>query len=318
MNYKLFLVFIFTFFFYQNIFAVTLLLKQKTFAESENVCLYDIADIKDGEVENTILFKTALNVTTYDIKDLYPYITKALGNYNYIVIGQNVTVTPNISREKEGINNNEYDTPEKKIMSDAIIRKLPLTSGKDEYYKITYLYKLPSVDINTRDYDIEPVIDNLKKEGVQNIRFNVNNKRGERVNWFETVVEIYKMKTVYVAKMGHEKGSLVVSGNFEKSEFRSSRIPSDSIMDVDKVQGARLNYNMQKGNILREFHMKNNLSVKKGETVKAVLNSGGVYVQIDALASEDGYDGKKIKMKNKSTGKYIEGYVRGNMVYVSK
>jgi flagella basal body P-ring formation protein FlgA len=51
--------------------------------------------------------------------------------------------------------------------------------------------------------------------------------------------------------------------------------------------------------------------VQRGEHVTAVATGGGVSIQVGAVALAAGAAGQRIRLKNLSSGKEIEGVVRG-------
>ncbi len=312
--------------------AATFSLKERVSITKDYVYLYDIIDVVDTDrkIENVRLFRTPRAETTYKTADIYSFLTKAVNNNDYIVIGQGTTVVPDIAVQQttpsSGVVTHNYTqeplspvhaksiakNPEHKILSSALIRVLPAIDDDDEYYKLKYLYKIPAVDISSAGRYVSAVIKSSADKNVKTVRFNVKDTSGKTLDWFETVVEVHKMKDVYKSVEYMAKGTAITPNHFEIVAMRSDRLPSDCITDINSVVGQVTDYHIKSDTVLRMFHVKTDMVLKRGEKVRASFEQNGLKIDIDAIALENGYANKKIKLKNSKTGKEILGYIGNN------
>ncbi len=312
--------------------AATFSLKEHVSITKEYVYLYDIIDVIDAnrKIENVRLFRTPNSETTYKTADIYSFLTKAVNNSDYIVIGQSTTVVPNITytppvsssaTSTATVHNYRPEptlpahsksvakNPENKILSAALIKALPTIENEDEYYKLKYLYKIPSVDISSTGRSVSAVIKSGADKNVKTVRFNVKNSSGQTLDWFETVVEVHKMKDVYKSVEYMSKGTVITANHFEIVAMRSDRLPSDCITDITMVVSQPIDYHIKSDTVLRMFHIKTDMVVKRGEKVRANFEQNGLKIEIEAIALENGYAGKQVKLKNSKTGKEILGFI---------
>lgn len=314
--------------------AATFSLKEHVSITKEYVYLYDIIDVIDADrkIENVRLFRTPNSETTYKTADIYSFLTKAVSGNDYIVIGQATTVVPNITREVSATINSGGGSsatvrsepllqahaksvaknPDNKILTAALIRALPTIDNDDEYYKLRYLYKIPAVDISSTGRIVSAVIKSGADKNVKTVRFNIKNSSGKTLDWFETVVEVHKMKDVYKSVEYMSKGTVVDANRFEVVAMRSDRLPSDCITDIRTVSEQTIDYHMKSDTVLRMFHIKTDMLIKRGDKVRASFEQNGLKIEIDATALENGYAGKQIKLKNTKTGKEILAYIGEN------
>ena len=302
-----------------KLYPVTFNLKDNINVSADYVYLYDIVSITDTttKIENIKLFETPNIKTTYKTIDIYPHLTSAVNDGDYIVIGQSITINPNTYNN---LNNNIVSTitqnQESSTLTKAILNALPKIESDDEYYKIKYLYKIPNVNIDGNDTTVSAIIKNKDEKDIKNIRFNIKNENNKTIDWFETVVEVHKMKDVYKANEYMVKGTAISTEQFEKTPMRSDRLPNDVITNIESLGNKTTEYHVKSGTILRMFHIKTDMIIKKGDMVKAHLQRDGVKIEIDTIAMENGYENKSIKLKNSQTGKVISGYVNKNSIQI--
>ncbi len=328
-KYLYLLVFVFIIF-SQQVFSITFTLKENINITKDYVYLYDIVDISDTsrKIKNKKLFKTPLAEIDYDAYNMYKYLTEAAGGDDYILIGQSINIKPIakqdvLSTAKYSDNQSTVKVVSKNkdnaILTEALSRVLPQTESDGEYYEITYLYKIPNVEIN--DYQVVAAVKNGENKDIKNIRFNIKDYNGKTINWFETVIEAHKVKDVYKAKTNIEKGSIIKAQDFQKVAMRSDRLSNDVISDIDIFTGKAAEYHMKKDTVLRTFHIKTDMLIQRGQTVKATLNTNGIKIELQTVAMENGYENKNIKLKNSITGRRINAFVymqiQTELMYVS-
>ncbi len=318
--------------------AATFSLKEHVSITKEYVYLYDIIDVIDADrkIENVRLFRTPNSETTYKTADIYSFLTKVVSGNDYIVIGQATTVVPNVTITRENTTTSSSSSssrtttttrnepvaqahaksvaknPDNKILSTALIRVLPTIDNDEEYYKLKYLYKIPAVDISSTGRYVSAVIKSGADKNVKTVRFNIKDSSGKMLDWFETVVEVHKMKDVYKSVEYMSKGTIVEPNRFEVVAMRSDRLPSDCITDIAVVSDQAIDFHIKSDTVLRMFHIKTDMLIKRGDKVRASFEQNGLKIEIDATALENGYANKQIKLKNSKTGKEILAYIGDN------
>ncbi len=328
-----------------NTYAATFSLKERVSITKDYVYLYDIIDVVDAnrKVENVRLFRTPHSETTYKTSDIYSFLTKAVNNSDYIVIGQSTTVVPEVVYTPQNSSSTSSSSatrttkasstptqsynpeplapahaksvaknPEHRILTAALIRALPSIDNDEEYYKLKYLYKIPSVDISSSGLSVSAVIKSAADKNVKTVRYNIKDSSGKTVDWFETVVEVHKMKDVYKSVEYMQKGSVINANSFEVVAMRSDRLPSDCITDIREVVEQQIDYHIKSDTVLRMFHVKTDMVIKRGDSVRVALEQNGLKIEIEATALENGYANKKVKLKNSKTGKEILAYIGAN------
>jgi len=80
--------------------------------------------------------------------------------------------------------------------------------------------------------------------------------------------------------------------------------------DLKLVLGKRLKKSLQKGSILKAFHLNPNWLVYKNQRIMIENNIGEIYVAMEGIALSNGAKGDRILAKNISSNKTVEGFVK--------
>mgnify|MGYP006437147829 CR=1 FL=1 len=82
----------------------------------------------------------------------------------------------------------------------------------------------------------------------------------------------------------------------------------------DEVLGMRLRRNLGPGSILHPGHLETRRLVQRGQRLRLVANGDAVRVSMAGEALENGAKGKRIRVRNLSSGRELEGVVAGEGV----
>ena len=80
--------------------------------------------------------------------------------------------------------------------------------------------------------------------------------------------------------------------------------------DLKLVLGKRLKKSLQKGSILKAFHLNPDWLVHKNQRIIIENNIGEIYVKMEGIALSNGAKGDRILAKNISSNKTVEGFVK--------
>ncbi len=82
------------------------------------------------------------------------------------------------------------------------------------------------------------------------------------------------------------------------------------ILSTDKVIGQQLKYSVAMGTALTPRSLKQQKIVQRGEQVILVAHAGAMEVRMNGMAMEDAILGDKIKVRNSSSNRVVEGIVQ--------
>ena len=82
------------------------------------------------------------------------------------------------------------------------------------------------------------------------------------------------------------------------------------ILSPDNVVGQQLRYSLAMGTALTPRSLKQQKIVQRGEQVILVAQAGSMEVRMNGMAMEDAILGDKIKVKNSSSNRVVEGVVQ--------
>ena len=80
--------------------------------------------------------------------------------------------------------------------------------------------------------------------------------------------------------------------------------------DFTLVIGKRLKKSLQKGSILKAMHLHPDWLVYKNQRITIENNIGEIYVTMEGIALSNGAKGDRILVKNISSNKTVEGFVK--------
>ena len=128
-------------------------------------------------------------------------------------------------------------------------------------------------------------------------------------------VKIQTIVPVLVTKMRINKGTLLDSSNIEVVFKDSGQIRGSVLTDPEIVTGARTKRNLSQG---RAITNKNTCFVCKGQQINIIAKSANFEIKSIGIALEDGGLGDVISVKNKKSGRSVQGQVNAiNQVVIN-
>ena len=124
------------------------------------------------------------------------------------------------------------------------------------------------------------------------------------------VIDIFR--PVAAAHRQIKKGETLAETDVEMLEKNISNYPGSVLFDGSSAVGRETKVMIPKGTVLLEWMLRDVPAVKEGDIVDLIKTAGSVRVQTNALALEDGYKGKMIKVRNLDTEKIIHAKVTGS------
>jgi flagella basal body P-ring formation protein FlgA len=117
-------------------------------------------------------------------------------------------------------------------------------------------------------------------------------------------VRVDKKVDAVVASRDIPKGKVVTLQDVKREKLPSLRVRG-GVLTIESVVGKVAKRNIRAGEVIKERDLEPNFVVKKGKPVKLIYESGGIHVELLAVALENGAVGDIIKVKNVSTGKVL-------------
>ncbi|MEK6793801.1 MAG: flagellar basal body P-ring formation chaperone FlgA [Spirochaetota bacterium] len=321
------------------VFALTLTLRQHI-SVSGDVRLLD-AFHSDGDIANPVLMPRPTTTTTVTLAFLLAQVNRELSGIDLDAVGSRIVISPGASRAsgsetppaaasaaprsistgtdmptRDDANTTDTD-PWRAFVADKLLDAIVPGGAKKSEFRVKFLYKLPVITMRN-DNTLSFVFGQGKMVGTQRIRVDVLSRDGKRENWFETLVEVYTVKTVLTAKAYIDKNTAMTSDLCEAREYRSDRIPADSVTDAAELANRMTKYYIKRDNIVRRFHLADTIAVHKGDTVDVHMNDGAIMLSVKATALADAGENMRVKLMNPTTKREFAGIVRKGIVYVSR
>ena len=95
-----------------------------------------------------------------------------------------------------------------------------------------------------------------------------------------------------------------------KLELRKRILSNGGFSEVKPILGKKLRRNLKKGSILKEKHLMKDWLVHKNQKIEIENQVGSIKVTMQGLALSNGLKGDRILVKNLSSNKTIEGFVK--------
>ena len=115
-------------------------------------------------------------------------------------------------------------------------------------------------------------------------------------------------KSVYTLVRSKSKGEVIETSDLvlvSKNEI----FTKDALKDVKLAVGKRLKKSLKMGAILKAKDLKPDWLVHKDQKIIIENKVGGIYVAVEGIALENGGVGDRVKAKNTSSSKTVEGFV---------
>lgn len=128
-------------------------------------------------------------------------------------------------------------------------------------------------------------------------------------------VRIQTIVPILVASMRLDKGALLDQANTEVIFKDNSQIRGSVITDAEIIIGARTKRNLSQGSAITN---KNTCFVCKGEPVNIIAQSASFEIKSTGISLSDGSLGEVISVRNKKSGRIVQGQVNAiNQVVIN-
>ncbi len=134
----------------------------------------------------------------------------------------------------------------------------------------------------------------------------------QTLNVAQNLSEISKSKNtraVFVLTKPKLKGDRIEEADLILAH-KNKVLSRGAFEDLKLVLGKRLKKSLQKGSILKAFHLKPDWLVHKNQRIMIENNIGEIYVAMEGIALSNGAKGDRILAKNISSNKTVEGFVK--------
>lgn len=123
-------------------------------------------------------------------------------------------------------------------------------------------------------------------------------------------VKVKVMRPVVVAAKALAANQTLKSSDVKVVMQDISDLRQGFLLSADKVLGQQLKYPVALGTALTPRSLKQQKVVQRGEQVILVAQAGSMEVRMNGMAMEDAILGDKIKVKNNSSNRVVEGIVQ--------
>ena len=118
-----------------------------------------------------------------------------------------------------------------------------------------------------------------------------------------------KTQAVFVLKHQKQKGDRIEESDLILTQKRKL-LSKEAFGDLTLVLGKRLKKSLQKGSILKARHLQPDWLVHKNQRITIENNIGEISVTMEGVALSNGAKGDRILVKNISSNKTVEGFVK--------
>ncbi|MFW2374728.1 MAG: flagellar basal body P-ring formation chaperone FlgA [Gammaproteobacteria bacterium] len=125
--------------------------------------------------------------------------------------------------------------------------------------------------------------------------------------YLPATINIYS--TVYKTAHGLPRGHIIQARDIEKVEYNLAQLNYGYFSDQSKLIGMQTKRRLAQGRVITPNQVKPPLLVKRGEQVALVSRSSLFTVRMNGKAMMDGAYGDRIRVKNSSSRRIIEGKV---------
>ena len=115
-----------------------------------------------------------------------------------------------------------------------------------------------------------------------------------------------------IAKRSLQRGQILHLEDVEYAQQDTSILPRNHITEADDVVGMELKHQLSPGRTVTANMLTRPDTIKKGQQVTIYSRSGGLLVSSVGIAMANGAEGARVKVKNPSSRRIIEGIVRAD------
>ena len=123
-------------------------------------------------------------------------------------------------------------------------------------------------------------------------------------------VKVSVHETVVVAARPLSKGMIVQAQDVKMLERDLAEMRSGYYKDLSQVVGKQIIRTVSMGAAITNPMVKSRMQIKRGQLISLIAVSHGLKVQMSGEALADGASGERIRVRNLSTKKVLEGIVQ--------
>lgn len=106
------------------------------------------------------------------------------------------------------------------------------------------------------------------------------------------------------------RGALLAAGDLERVAVDTQRLQQGWFTEPEEVAGRRLARSAGAGTVLNHSLIEYVPLIESGQSVTLVAGAGGIAVRAPGKALSEGAEGDRIRVRNLSSGRIVEGVVR--------
>ncbi len=130
------------------------------------------------------------------------------------------------------------------------------------------------------------------------------------VSWSIYVpVTVERYAEVLVANRNLRRQHTILPGDLRTKRIQTSRHAGSYFEDKGELVGLQTRRNIRPGQILGQQHVTQREVVSRGQRVTILAENGSVAIRMQGEALENGVLGDRIRVKNSSSGRIVEGEV---------
>jgi len=126
---------------------------------------------------------------------------------------------------------------------------------------------------------------------------------------FYVTSHISRFEEIYIANGSLSRGHIIRASDVYKSRKDLSRLPFGYITDEKSLIGKQMKRHVQAGRILTPSQIRNPIVIKRGELISLKRDSQGFSISMRGTAMSDGAIGDRIRVKNNSSKRIVEGTI---------
>lgn len=132
------------------------------------------------------------------------------------------------------------------------------------------------------------------------------------VKWTVYVpVRVKVMEPVVVAARPLGANHILTAGDLKIAQMDINSLHQSYHKRISKVVGMQLKYPLSVGMVIRPSSIKRQKIVKRGDQITLVAKAGAMEVRMSGVAMADASIGQKVRVKNSSSSRIVEGVVNG-------
>ena len=190
-----------------------------------------------------------------------------------------------------------------KAISDYFDKEMREVSVKKIYMKNNIYVAPDDLLIKVISFSKEPF-----KKDMGSFVLQITSSKGDvQKEMINALIE--EWKDVPVANRQINRGEIVNEGDFVMARMNIDKLPKESF-DIEKeIIGKEATRNISKGDIFSNTTLVLPPLVRNGDKIKIVYQTPLLSAIVTGIALQDGGESEKIKIKNDSSNKILEGYV---------